>query len=122
MTKDAFLQRSSSMCTYTLMFDGGDFLHATKKFLDVISSNFPKEGALYDAYCLLLLLLFRCAMTTDDGQTVRRFWLCAIARPDGTIGIVQPCSQWAQIRKKCYLPQQILKSLFFETFYPHDLS
>ena len=61
----------------------------------MISSNFPKEGALYETTRIAVI-----PMRYDDGRTVRRFWLCAIARPDGTIGIVQPWSQWAKIRKK----------------------
>ena len=56
-----------------------------KKFF---GCSFPKEGALNETTRILLAAVI--PMRYDDGRTVRRFWLSAIARPDGTIGIVQP--------------------------------
>ena len=66
MTKDAFLQRSSSMCTYTLMFDGGDFLHATKKFFGCDIVQFSKRGGVIRR--VLLAAAAVIPMRYDDGR------------------------------------------------------
>ena len=60
------------------MYTSGDFLHSTKNFF---GCSFPKEGALNETTRILLAAVI--PMRYDDGRTVRRFWLSAIARPSG---------------------------------------